>query len=100
VGSGNDEFGRQAMPKAIDTPPYHGIFTVGCITGTQAGIEVDGSLRVVREDGRAFENLFGAGEFLGAGAVMGNGKAGGQAVGQALTFGMLAGRNAARLAHA
>ncbi|MFN8533167.1 MAG: FAD-dependent oxidoreductase [Dehalococcoidia bacterium] len=98
VATGQDELGRTSMPKAIDTPPFHAIPSAGILFLTHGGVKIAPDARVVRRDGTLFPNLFAAGEVMGAGQVMGRAFAGGQGVGMALTFGMLAGVNAAAVA--
>lgn len=96
VASGTDsEFGREIMQKAIDTAPFHAIPTSGIIFLTHGGVSITPTGQVRRADGSVFPNLFAAGEVMGAGQVMGQAFAGGQGVGAALSFGMIAGRNAA-----
>jgi fumarate reductase flavoprotein subunit len=92
----DDDFGRQTLPKAIDTPPFHALPTVGTILLTHGGVKVDGCLRVVRPDGTPIPNLFAIGEVIGGAQVMGATFASGQGAGAALTFGILVGRNTAR----
>jgi fumarate reductase flavoprotein subunit len=98
VESGNDRLGRapEAMPKKIDTAPFHGVCTVGTLFLTHGGLKINSNGQVIRTDGTAIPNLFAAGDVMGAGQVMGESFAGGQGVGVAATFGILAGRNAAR----
>jgi succinate dehydrogenase/fumarate reductase flavoprotein subunit len=98
VDSGNDRLGRKRenMPKKIDTPPYHGVQTVGTLFLTHGGVKINSQGQVIRTDGSVIPNLFAAGDVMGAGQIMGESFAGGQGVGVAVTFGILAGRNAAR----
>ncbi|GIW08108.1 MAG: flavocytochrome c [Dehalococcoidia bacterium] len=99
VDAGHDpDFGRESMPKRIDSPPFHGLPSAGMIFLTHGGVKIAPDARVVRTDGSVFPNLFAAGEVMGAGQVMGRAFAGGQGVGMALTFGILAGTNAAAAA--
>lgn len=92
----DDDFGRQALPKAIDTPPYHGLPTVGTVLLTHGGVKVDDRLRVVRPDGAPIPGLYAIGEVIGGAQVMGATFASGQGAGAGLTFGILTGRHLAR----
>ncbi len=93
----DEEFGREAMPKKIDEPPFHGLPTSGTVIMSHGGVKANGKLQVMRADGSAIPNLFLAGEVMGAGQVMGDCFAGGQGIGMALTFGILAGKAAANV---
>lgn len=81
------EFGRQALPAPITEPPFYALENHGITLVTFAGVDVDGDLRVRREDGGVIPNLYAVGEVLGAGAFMGNSFCGGMAVGPAVTLG-------------
>ncbi len=97
VAAGKDtDFGRQSMPKALDTPPYHCIPTTGCVILSQGGVKVDPRARVLDAAGQPVPGLYAAGEVMGAGQIMGDCFAGGQGVGGALVFGRIAGQEAAR----
>ncbi|MFN8533295.1 MAG: FAD-dependent oxidoreductase [Dehalococcoidia bacterium] len=88
----DDEFGREGLPKPIDTAPYHAVRANGVTLGTNGGVKVDDRLRVVRGDGTPISGLYAAGEILGKAALMGDGVASGFAAGPAFTFGRLAAR--------
>lgn len=98
VDAGLDkEFGREAMPKKIDEPPFYGIPTSGTVIMSHGGVKANDKLQMVRVDGSAIPNLFLAGEVMGGGQIMGDCFAGGQGIGMALTFGILAGKAAANV---
>lgn len=99
VDAGVDPLGRKAenMPKKIDTAPFHGVSTVGTLFLTHGGVKINDRAQVLRADGSVIPNLFAAGDVMGACQVMGEAFAGGQGVGVALTFGILAGREAAQV---
>jgi fumarate reductase flavoprotein subunit len=90
----DEDFGRQAMPKKLDTPPYHAVVTYGVVLGTMGGVKVNGQLQVVRADGSPILGLYAAGEILGKGQIMGDGVCSGLAAGPAFSFGRVAARNA------
>jgi fumarate reductase flavoprotein subunit len=97
--SGEDRFGRRHDPAKALRPPYRAIKVTGALFHTQGGLAVDASARVVRQDGRAFPNLFAAGG--AAAGVSGNTAAGylsGNGLLTATVFGRLAGDAAGRLA--
>lgn len=96
VAAGKDgEFGREQMPKAIDTAPFHAVPTKGVILGTHGGLKVNSRLQVLRPDGTPIPGLYAAGEVLGKGQLMGDAAVSGFAAGPAFTFGRLAGQFAA-----
>jgi fumarate reductase flavoprotein subunit len=92
VATGSDPFGRQHLPRAIDTGPFYAIRVQGYSTTSTVGMAVDEQLRVIREDGSAINNLYAAGELLGAGQTMGQSFCGGMMITPALTFGRLLGQ--------
>ncbi|MCU0758851.1 MAG: FAD-dependent oxidoreductase [Steroidobacteraceae bacterium] len=91
VRTGQDPLGRQHHPLPIAKPPFHSIKTQATTVTSAAGLAVDESLRVVREDGSAIPGLYAAGELLGAGALQGKAYSGGMMVTPSLTFGRLLG---------
>ncbi|MCX8231299.1 MAG: FAD-dependent oxidoreductase [Alphaproteobacteria bacterium] len=84
-------FGRESLPRAIDTPPYYAIQSVAFAMPSPAGVAVDGDLHALDTDGRTVPNLFAAGEFIGNTRVMGNAYVSGMGVGPTVTFGRLLG---------
>lgn len=90
----DEDFGREAMPKKLDTPPFHAVVTYGVVLGTLGGVKVNGQLQVVRADGTPIGGLYAAGEILGKGQIMGDGVCSGLAAGPAFSFGRVAARNA------
>ena len=88
-------FGRESLPRAIDTPPYYAIQSVAFAMPSPAGVAVDGDLHVLDTDGRTVPNLFAAGEFIGNTRVMGNAYVSGMGVGPTVTFGRLLGERIA-----
>lgn len=93
VESKQDEaFGRMALARPIDTPPYLAIRAVGFTVLSPGGIDVDGELRVIGTDGRPIPNLFAAGEILGSSRITGAAYVGGMSLLPAMTFGRLLGQ--------
>jgi fumarate reductase flavoprotein subunit len=88
-------FGRESLPRAIDTPPYYAIQSVAFAMPSPAGVAVDGDLHALDTDGRTVPNLFAAGEFIGNTRVMGNAYVSGMGVGPTVTFGRLLGERLA-----
>jgi fumarate reductase flavoprotein subunit len=92
VAMGHDTaFGRESLPRAIDTPRYYAIQSVAFAMPSPAGVAVDAELHALDTEGRAVPNLFAAGEFIGNTRVMGNAYVSGMGVGPTVTFGRLLG---------
>ena len=89
------DFGRTFLPALIEKPPFYALRNHGISLITFAGVDVDASLRVRREDGSLIEGLYAAGEILGAGATCGNSFCGGMVMGPAMIFGRLIGERLA-----
>tara|TARA_B110000971_G_scaffold150463_1_gene153668 strand:- start:657 stop:2186 length:1530 start_codon:yes stop_codon:yes gene_type:complete len=88
-----DSFGRRHLPLAISKPPFYAIRLQGHSVTSTVGIGVDSELRVTRPDGSIVDNLYAAGEVLGAGQTMGRAFVGGMMVTPALSLGRYLGQN-------
>jgi flavocytochrome c len=100
VASGADtEFGRSHLSASIgslvriETPPFYAYEAKSHFLATYAGLAVDASMRVLTHAGH-IPGLYAAGEAIGG--FHGASYHSGAAVGQALIFGRIAGRNAAQ----
>jgi len=89
------DFGRAFLPAPIEKPPFFALRNHGPSVVTFSGVDVDGSLRVRREDGSLVQGLYAAGEILGAAATSGNSFCGGMMLGPAMIFGRLIGERLA-----
>lgn len=98
--TGNDFFGRQHLPAAIEEGPFHAIRMQGSAISSAVGLAVDDDLRVIRKDGSVIANLYAAGELLGSSQTMGKAACGGMMVTPAMTFGRLLGTQIAERAKA
>jgi fumarate reductase flavoprotein subunit len=91
-------FGRDFTGRLPLAPPFHAVKVQGALFHTQGGLTVDAHGRVLREDGRAFANLFaGGGAARGISGPSCWGYIAGNGLLTATTLGRLAGENAARL---
>lgn len=90
--SGNDAFGREHMPRGVTEAPFYAIRSQAFSVSSTVGLKVNDKLEVIRDDGSAIPGLYGAGEALGQGAMMGSSFCGGMLVTPALTFGRLLGQ--------
>ncbi len=98
AGAAADPFGRVFSPLHPPlAPPYYAAKVNGALFHTQGGLEIDADARVLREDGKAFPNLFAGGG--AARGISGRGASGYMAGNGMLTaagLGRIAGRTAAR----
>jgi fumarate reductase flavoprotein subunit len=89
-------FGRDFRGKPSLVAPFHAVKVRGAIFHTQGGLVVDGRARVLREDGRAFPNLYaGGGAARGISGPSAWGYMAGNGLLTATTLGRLAGETAA-----
>ena len=100
VDGGKDlEFGRATLagnfgrPVKLDSPPFYSIETRAHFLSTYAGLAVDKDMHVLTRSGN-IPGLYAAGEVVGG--FHGAAYHSGTALGKALIFGRIAGRNAAR----
>ncbi|MDR1831943.1 MAG: flavocytochrome c [Fusobacteriaceae bacterium] len=95
--AGNDpEFGRNAFADNILLTaggPYYATPRQPAVHHTMGGIQIDNNTHVLRADGSIIKGLYAAGEVTGG--VHGGNRVGANAVPDALTYGRIAGENAA-----
>jgi fumarate reductase flavoprotein subunit len=97
VEAKNDaEFGRKDLPLALATPNYYAIGIQPGVHYTMGGLKVNGETEVLTKDGAPVAGLFAAGEVTGG--VHGTNRLGGNSISETITFGRIAGANAAKLA--
>ncbi len=92
VAMGEDmAFGRESLPRSLETPPYYAVHSVAFAMPSPAGIAVNAALHALDTEGRVVPNLFGAGEIIGNTRLMGNAYISGMGVGPTVTFGRILG---------
>lgn len=97
-GEKRDEFGRDFGGKPDLQAPYCMSKIMGALTHTQGGLEVNREMRVLREDGKPFPNLFaGGGAARGLSGPADWGYLSGSGLMAATNMGRLAGEAAATL---
>jgi fumarate reductase flavoprotein subunit len=95
--SGNDEFGKAASADSvIETAPFYASLRTPTVHHTMGGIEINTNTEVLDADGNVIPGLYAAGETTGA--IHGNNRLGGNAYPDIMTFGRIAGLNAAETA--
>lgn len=99
VDDKNDaEFKRPDLPRALRTAKYYAIEVKPGVHYTMGGLKITTGSEVVAKDGKTIPGLFAAGE--GTGGVHGKNRLGGNSISQTITFGRIAGENAAKAAKA
>ena len=91
-----DEFGRTLWENTIEEGPFYAVAFTPCVHHTMGGLEINGSAQVLNTSGEVIEGLYAAGEVTGG--IHGTNRVGGNAVPDALTFGKIAGKQAAAYA--
>ncbi len=92
--SGVDEFGKSASADSvIEQGPFYASLRTPTVHYTMGGIEINADAQVLDADGNAIPGLYAAGEV--ASGIHGNNRLGGNAYPDIMTFGRIAGQNAA-----
>ena len=89
------EFKRPDMPRPIETPNYYAIEIAPGIHYTMGGLKINTQAQVISKDGKPIPGFFAAGEVTGG--VHGANRLGGNSISETITFGRIAGENAAKL---
>jgi fumarate reductase flavoprotein subunit len=90
------EFKRPDMPRPLRTANYYAIEIKPGVHYTMGGLKINTESLVIAKDGKPIPGFFAAGE--GTGGVHGANRLGGNSISQTITFGRIAGANAAKLA--
>ena len=92
--SGEDEFGKSASADSvIEQGPFYASLRTPTVHYTMGGIEINENAEVLDADGNAIPGLYAAGEVTSG--IHGNNRLGGNAYPDIMTFGRIAGLNAA-----
>lgn len=87
-------YGREAALEPLDTPPFYAFETFSTMFDNSGGIKIDTEARVVTVEDQAIPRLYAAGQLTGG--VIGEHYPGsGTALNAGVTFGRIAGANAA-----
>ena len=96
VDKGEDpDFGRTFLPARIEKGPFYAMRNHGVSLLTFIGIDVDGQMRVRREDGSIIEGLYAVGEAIGGAATTGQSFCSGMMITPGAVHGRLLGRRLA-----
>jgi len=90
------EFKRPDMPRPLRTPKYFAIAIKPGVHYTMGGLKINTDSQVIAKDGKPIAGFYAAGEVTGG--VHGTNRLGGNSISETITFGRIAGANAAKLA--
>ena len=95
--SGKDlDFGRNNMPLPISEPPFYGIRVAPAVHHCMGGLKINVHTEVLNNDGKVIKGLYAAGE--ASGGIHAANRLGGNSLIDAVTFGRIAGDEAAERA--
>jgi len=92
----DSEFKRPDIPRPIRTPKYYAIEIRPGVHYTMGGLKINTKAQVINKDGVPIQGFYAAGEVTGG--VHGANRLGGNSISETITFGRIAGENAAKLA--
>jgi fumarate reductase flavoprotein subunit len=90
------EFKRADIPRPVMTPKYYAIEVKPGVHYTMGGLKINTQAQVISKDGKPIQGFYAAGEVTGG--VHGANRLGGNSISETITFGRIAGANAATLA--
>ncbi|MFA7568011.1 MAG: flavocytochrome c [Alkalispirochaeta sp.] len=93
VANNDSDYNRKSMARTLDNAPFYAVEVGPAVHHTMGGIKINTEARVINADGGFVESLYAAGECTGG--VHGANRLGGNALADIVTFGRIAGRNAA-----
>ncbi|MCJ8301586.1 MAG: flavocytochrome c [Shewanella sp.] len=95
VTSGKDtDFGRPNLPRALNEGNYYAVEVTPGVHHTMGGVKIDTKAEILDAKKQVIPGLYGAGEVTGG--VHGANRLGGNAISDIITFGRLAGEEAAK----
>jgi predicted oxidoreductase len=80
-------WGRTYLEHPLVSPPYFAVLVYAYALISFGGLQVNEQLQVVRAEGQTLDNLYAAGEILGAAATSGQAICGGMLLTPAISFG-------------
>ncbi|PMG44495.1 flavocytochrome c [Shewanella sp. 10N.286.52.B9] len=94
VKNGKDaDFARPNLPRALNEGNYYAIEVTPGVHHTMGGVKIDSKAEIMNAKKQVIPGLYGAGEVTGG--VHGANRLGGNAISDIVTFGRMAGENAA-----
>ncbi|KAB0671995.1 flavocytochrome c [Oryzomonas sagensis] len=95
-GKNDPDFKRPDIPRPLRTAKYYAIEVKPGVHYTMGGLKVNAAAQVIAKNGTPIPGFYAAGE--GTGGVHGANRLGGNSISQTITFGRIAGVNAAKQA--
>ena len=96
VQTGEDSvFGRTENLISFAEGPYYAIETIPSVLCSYGGVAINSDAQVLNTEGEVIPGLYAAGEIIGASNFMGSAPFSGGFLGMSVTFGRIAGTNAA-----
>lgn len=83
----DSQWGRTYLDHPLTHPPYFAVLAYAYALISFGGLQVNDQLQVMREGGQPIDNLYAAGEILGAAATSGQAFCGGMLLTPAISFG-------------
>lgn len=93
-GKEDAEFKRPDMPRQLNTGSFYAIEVAPAVHHTMGGIKINNQTQVLAESGEPIKGLFAAGEATGG--IHGANRLGGNALADIISFGRIAGSEAAK----
>ena len=87
------DFNRPGISAKVDTPKYYAIEITPAIHYYMGGLKINGRTEVINTKGNVIGGLYAAGEVTGG--VHGKNRLGGNSISETITFGRIAGKEAA-----
>ena len=95
VDGAEDPYGRKLFQYKLDKAPFYAIYSEAMVHHTMGGIEINPDAQVLDTNGNVIPGLYAAGEVTGG--IHGSNRLGGNALADIVTFGRIAGTNAANM---
>ncbi|MBI9105340.1 MAG: flavocytochrome c [Spirochaetales bacterium] len=96
AGRGDEDFGRNNLPRSIIDPPFYGIRVAPAVHHCMGGLRINEKTEVLTQSGLPIGGLFAAGEATGG--IHAANRLGGNSLTDAVTFGRISGEKAALMA--
>ncbi len=87
------EFGRADMPRPVNKGPFYAVKVLPAVHHTMGGLKINKETEVLDKNGKPIPGLYAAGEVTGG--IHGANRLGGNSTADIVTFGRIAGKNAA-----
>ncbi|XOS91489.1 FAD-binding protein [Brevibacillus laterosporus] len=96
VAKQDKEFKRDDLPLQLNQGKVYAVQVTPAVHHTMGGLQINTNAEVMNKEGQVIKGLYAAGEVTGG--VHGGNRLGGNAMADIVTFGRIAGQNAAKAA--